>query len=109
MTKDKTTLPQAQEIAEKLKKKYNFGKPSCPEWFKNTCTPMEQDGSFGVSICIPSWKSISQDEQNVFFELFEGIHITLRIVTAPKPYNYGKKKKEAIYIPDDKENKNDKT
>jgi len=89
--KQKITLEQAKEIAEKLKKKYKFGKSSCPAWFKNTCTPMEQDGSFSVAVCIPAWNAISQDEQNIFLEPFEGIYVTLRVVTTAKPYTQDKK------------------
>ncbi len=78
--KQKITLEEAKDIAEKLKKKYNFGKSNCPAWFKNVCTPMEQDGGFGVSVCIPSWYSVPQEESNALLEPFEGIKISMRVV-----------------------------
>lgn len=83
---EKISLERAKEIAEKLKKKYKFGKSTCPAWFKNTCTPMEQNGYYTVSVCIPAWSAISEEEQNIFLESFEGIRVTLRVVTPPKPY-----------------------
>ena len=88
--KHKVSIEEAKEIAIKLKKKYNFGKPTCPIWFKNVSIPMDQDGNFGVSICIPSWSAVPQDESNAFFELFEGIHITMRVVAEPN-INYRRK------------------
>lgn len=90
----KFTLEQAKGIAERLKSKYKFGKPSCPAWFRNTCTPMEQDGGYTVSVCIPGWSSISQEEQNVFLDPFEGICVTLRVVVPPTPYKFKEKAKE---------------
>lgn len=102
--RQKLTLEQAKEIAESLKKKYKFGKPACPSWFKNTCTPMEQDGGYTVSICIPAWSAIPEEEQNIFLEPFEGTHVTLRVVTPPKPY-VSKKNDSA----EDKGKQDDKT
>lgn len=93
--KQKLSLGQAKEIAEKLKKQFKFGKPTCPAWFKNTCTPMEQDGGYSVAICIPSWTSITNDESNVFLEPFEGTHIKFRIVTPPSPQSYSRKNDSA--------------
>lgn len=83
MKKEKTTLAQAKEVAEKIKKKYKFGKSTCPKWFINTCTPMEQDGSYSVGVCVSSWGEITEDEKNAFLVPIDGVHIYLRTVTAP--------------------------
>lgn len=88
----KFTLEQAKAIAEKLKIKYKFGKPSCPKWFGNSCVHMEQDGSYGVSICIPSWNSMTQEDRDELYDPYEGLHIGLRVVIPAKPYVYEKKK-----------------
>lgn len=88
---NKVTLELAKEVDVKLKKEYKFGTKACPDWFKNTSICMEQDGSYNVSINIPSWSSMTEEEKNKFFEPFEGIRIRLRIVT-PSTYIQEKKK-----------------
>ena len=91
----KISLEEAKEIAKKLKAKYKFGQVECPKWFVSVCNPMEQDGSFGVSICIPSWNAVPQADADVFFEPFEGIHISMRVVTPPNhDYNKGRSGKK---------------
>jgi hypothetical protein len=90
----KLSLPEALEIAEKLKKKYKFGKSTCPAWFKNTCALMGQDGSYSVAICIPSWQAITETESNELLESFEDTFISLRVVTPQPIYNFDKKPEE---------------
>ena len=82
----KTTIERAREIEKALLKKYHYGKSNCPKWFSRTCIIMEQGGEYGVSVCIPSWSSITETEQNELFEKFEGINIHLRVVVAAPKY-----------------------
>ncbi len=91
MIKESLTHIQATEIADKLKKAYKFGKSSCPKWFSNTSIGMRQNSTYFVEICIPSWASISQEEQNVFLEPFEGTHISLRVVVPAVKIDFNKK------------------
>lgn len=88
----KNNVEYAKEVAEKLKKKYKHGKSTCPAWFGNAIPFMEQDGGYSVAVCIPSWSSIPEEEANVFLERFEGLRITLRVVTPP---SYKIKKEKA--------------
>lgn len=92
--KYKLSLSQAQEIAKSLKKKYKFGESTCPVWFGGTCTSMGQDGGYNVSVCIPAWSAITEDEKNVFLEPFEGANISLRVVVPAKPYVSKKNEEE---------------
>lgn len=96
--REKTTIERAKEVEEKLKKKYKFGKSTCPAWFKNTCVYMQQDGSFGVAICIPSWQAITETESNEFFEPFEGLSVIIRVVSIAPVYNFDKKPEEPVVI-----------
>lgn len=79
----KITLERATEIADKIKKKYKFGKSTCPEWFRNAVPFMEQDGSYNVSICVLSGKKMPQEDVDIFLQPFEGARITTRILTLP--------------------------
>ena len=84
--KEKVSLERAKEVAESLRKKYKHGKPGSPKWFGNSCVHMEQDGSYGVSICIPSWNSMTQEDRDELYDPYEGMHIGLRVVIPAKPY-----------------------
>ena len=75
------TIERAKEVAEELKKAYKFGTAECPAWFMNTCTPMGQDTSYSIAICIPSLNSIQEEESNKFIQRFNGVQIILRVVT----------------------------
>lgn len=87
----KYSLEKAKEVAEKLKKKYKFGKTTCPEWFKNAVAFMEQDGGFNVAICILSGQKIPDDDLSFLLEPFDGFRITTRTITLP---TYIKEKNE---------------
>lgn len=89
----KVTLEHAKEVAERLKKKFKHGKTGQPEWFKNATTHMEQDGSYGVSICIPDWNAVPADYTLAFLEPVEDVRVFFRVVKAPNN-NYNKKQDE---------------
>lgn len=84
--KQKLTLPEAKEIAERLKKKFKFDKSTRPAWFGGVSIMMEQDGNYCIGICIPSWNSISEADSNQFLEPFLGARVILRVVSVAKPY-----------------------
>ncbi len=94
MSREKATLEQAREVAEQIKKKYKLGKSTCPKWFGNTCTPMQQDGSYSVAVCVSSWTEMTEEEKNEFLNPIDGVNIYLRIVTPPTYKKQEPEKKE---------------
>lgn len=87
----KFSLEKAKEIAEKVNKKYKLGKTTCPEWFRNAVTFMEQDGGFNVAICVLSGKKIPEDDLLFLLSPFEGFRLITRSITLT---TYTKEKNE---------------
>ncbi len=84
--RNKTTLVQARDLADKLEDKYNK-KP----WFVATCVIMEQDGNYAVGLCIPDWFTMSEEVANQFLEPINNIRIILRVIRTAN-YNIDKTK-----------------
>lgn len=82
----KNTLEHAKSVAERIKKKYKYGKLGKPEWFTNAVPCMEQDGGYSIMLCTPDRKLIPAAENEAFMVPIDGVTLHISVVTPPK-YN----------------------
>lgn len=94
MAKKLTTVEDAKIAGEALKKLFKFGTKNKPAWFGNVSVGMQQDGSYDLSICIPSWSAITDKDREDIPDEINGVHIGMRVVTPPPVYVYQKTDKE---------------
>lgn len=81
------TIEKALAVVNKLKAKYNFGKPECPDWFRSISTAKDQDGGYNVNINIPTWNALTFEESAAFLQMIDGVWVGLRVVSPPT-YKY---------------------
>lgn len=77
---DTTTLLQASEVAEKIKKRYHWGTSKCPKWLKSILISRKESGNYGIDVCIPSWRAISNEECESFLHRIDGVWVGLKVV-----------------------------
>ncbi len=66
---------------EGLKTYLKYGTDKQPKWLDKFCIGMRNDGSYDISICIPSHDTVNQSVKDLVPVEIDGVYIFWRIVT----------------------------